>query len=369
MKKVLLLPFLQMSSGHHQVADSLAEIIQELNESIACVKTDILSYRFGPGEKFVTNLYLYLIRNYPFFYSRLYKGKACKAHKDINRHISYDFLFLGSMEHLLEKEKPDVIVCTHSLPSYLVNRMKQKNRLDIPVINAYTDYFINSVWGISHVDYHFTASNGMKQYLMEHGISPQRIYNTGIPVHPKFVGGSSKKAVKEGFNVLVAGGNLGIGAVEQIAGNNDISGRINYFVLCGRNKELYTRLKLLNNPFIRAVRYISCRKEMERLYRDMDLVLTKPGGVTISECLKMKLPIYLLDPLPGQEEMNRLYLHETGLAVNAAYPRCRRSVEESLLAFLDDMEAKDKHQKRIDQFLDEQEDVKAVIKKILAHNE
>jgi processive 1,2-diacylglycerol beta-glucosyltransferase len=52
-----------------------------------------------------------------------------------------------------------------------------------------------------------------------------------------------------------------------------------------------------------------------------DLMISKPGGVTTSEALAMELPIFIFNPLPGQEEDNANYLLETGLAVLAENDR------------------------------------------------
>ena len=48
-----------------------------------------------------------------------------------------------------------------------------------------------------------------------------------------------------------------------------------------------------------------------------DLAVTKPGGLTVSECLAVGLPMVLISPIPGQEERNADYLMEQGVAVKA----------------------------------------------------
>jgi processive 1,2-diacylglycerol beta-glucosyltransferase len=48
-----------------------------------------------------------------------------------------------------------------------------------------------------------------------------------------------------------------------------------------------------------------------------DLVITKPGGITISECLVIGLPMIVISPIPGQEERNADFLLENGAALKA----------------------------------------------------
>jgi processive 1,2-diacylglycerol beta-glucosyltransferase len=56
---------------------------------------------------------------------------------------------------------------------------------------------------------------------------------------------------------------------------------------------------------------------MERIMACSDLAVTKPGGLTVSECLAVGLPMVLISPIPGQEERNADYLMEQGVAVKA----------------------------------------------------
>jgi processive 1,2-diacylglycerol beta-glucosyltransferase len=56
---------------------------------------------------------------------------------------------------------------------------------------------------------------------------------------------------------------------------------------------------------------------IERVMAASDLAITKPGGLTASECLAMGLPMILVSPIPGQEERNADYLLEHGAAMKA----------------------------------------------------
>ena len=46
-----------------------------------------------------------------------------------------------------------------------------------------------------------------------------------------------------------------------------------------------------------------------------DLVVTKPGGLTVSESLASGLPIVAINPIPGQEVQNAQFLEDQGIAV------------------------------------------------------
>jgi processive 1,2-diacylglycerol beta-glucosyltransferase len=48
-----------------------------------------------------------------------------------------------------------------------------------------------------------------------------------------------------------------------------------------------------------------------------DLVISKPGGLTTSEALAMGKPLFILNPIPGQEAANSDFLLEHGAAAKA----------------------------------------------------
>jgi UDP-N-acetylglucosamine:LPS N-acetylglucosamine transferase len=91
------------------------------------------------------------------------------------------------------------------------------------------------------------------------------------------------------------------------------STQFDFLVLCGNNQKLYEELRSWNLPHIKPLPYLTSRSEMNRLYEEADAIVTKPGGITISEALKKRLPIFVHTFLPGQEQINLHYLKDKGL--------------------------------------------------------
>ena len=129
-KKILFLPLLRMSSGHHQVADALAEYALRFDPSIVCRKVDLLHFGFGSLESWIARTYLQWIRTAPNTYHWLYSRSVTSA--DRKRYSLYDRLFRPVLHKLVKTERPDLIVCTHALPSYLVQRMKEERGIGRP---------------------------------------------------------------------------------------------------------------------------------------------------------------------------------------------------------------------------------------------
>ncbi|WP_080873410.1 glycosyltransferase [Oceanobacillus timonensis] len=106
---------------------------------------------------------------------------------------------------------------------------------------------------------------------------------------------------------------MGAGSIQQLLQTLNPSGSILYKVLCGKNEMLFQHIEHLNYPFIKPLPYLNSKEEMNQLYDEANAIITKPGGVTISECLWKRLPIFVFEALPGQEEFNLNYLKSQGL--------------------------------------------------------
>ncbi|HZG84740.1 MGDG synthase family glycosyltransferase [Paenibacillus sp.] len=314
MKKVLLLPFLRFHSGHHQVADALREYIRIAEPDAQCEKIDIFSYASETIEALVSRIYLRWIHSFPGVYSWIYRKSAYSHGTRQKRFYSYELLFLEAMRALLREQQPDLVLCTHCLPSYIVGRLRRLGETSVPFVNVYTDFFINNVWDRRTADYHFVPDRHIKEQLTASGVEDHRIFVTGIPVHPE-IDGSPRIAERQEprVTVLLAGGSLGAGQMRTLIENTRSSAAITYKVLCGKNRRLFDELRQRADPHIVPMPYIESKSEINRLYHEADAILTKPGGVTMSECIRIGLPPLIYHSLPGQEEINFRYLFRLGL--------------------------------------------------------
>lgn len=334
MKKILFFPFLQMRSGHHQVAEALMDRVKKHTKGMIVKKIDLISYANPTLEKMITSWYLKWIRYAPKTYDFAYKKFFYSATSTDHSYKWYHYYFLKKMEQLLMEEEPDLIVCTHGFPSYLLSLLKRKGKCVVPVVNVYTDFFINSVWGREEIDYHFLPSKDVKdEFRKKYQIPEQRLIVSGIPVHQEVTKNTRARKRGERHNILISGGNNGLGRIMKLLKESKKSSRSYFYVLCGKNKKLFNEIISWNVDHIIPLPYISSREEMNQLYEEMDAIVTKPGGVTISEVLQKRLPVFVHSVLPGQEEINLRYLTKKGLVFNL---KQKESFEQELLSILKD---------------------------------
>ncbi|MBM4762835.1 glycosyltransferase [Bacillus sp. B15-48] len=350
-KSVLFLPFLQIPSGHHQAANAILNGLKQNQPNVKCEVVDILAYSYGKIETLVSKIYLGWIQLLPGLYNFIYQHSVYKNIDSTKRYRLYEVLFLYFMRRLINEKQPDLIICTHALPSYMLNHLKQCGTLNIPVVNVYTDYFINQIWGVDMIDFHFVPSVRMQRFLQEKGVQEDRIYYTGIPIHDKIKKFNEPIDPSKTSNpsVLVSGGSLGVGAIEQLLKQiteSVVSDRIQFIVLCGKNKRLYEKIKGLKLANVIPYSYINCMEQMNTLYDQVDAIITKPGGVTITESLFKRKPIFIYQALPGQEKINLEQLKELGVV----YPLMSENICEEILAILCNEKELENYQSCLERF-------------------
>lgn len=313
MTKILFLPFLQMQTGHHKVADALIRSLASRLPDASLKKVDVFSYSYEKIEKLVRNIYLQWIdhwpRNYKYIYERFVYPSTSPTYLNW-----FESLLQNQMLRLIAQEQADLIVCTQAYPSFVLSRLKERGQIKIPVINVYTDFFINQIWGKKGIDYHFVPDRASKYELStRYEIPEDRIIVTGIPIDESFTYQYKPLRKKPFYKILIAGGNGGFGELDTLLQKAMASSEFVFLVLCGSNKRLFKALSSQGTKNIRPFPYIGSSTVINRLYDQVDAIITKPGGVTISEALQKRLPIFVHSTLPGQEEINLKYLTSKGL--------------------------------------------------------
>jgi processive 1,2-diacylglycerol beta-glucosyltransferase len=313
-KKVLIFPLLDsLPSGHHQVAHTITEYIHNRSNDVECKTIDLMKHWSPLLEPLLTKTYLWWIQQYPRSYAWVYRQFAYQSRKQ-RSYKHYEILFLHKMKEILAEEQPDLLICTHAFPSYFINKLKGTGVCTVPSLNIYTDFFINDVWGREKMDYHFVPDTCMKSSLVgNYSVPESNIFITGIPVDESFTNTPHLHRTNRAFNIILSGGSTGLGKIMEIINQSRHDHRINFYILCGSNKQLFHEISKLNEPNLHPLPYVSSRREMNELYNLADAIITKPGGVTVSEALRKRVPIFIHSALPGQEEINLIRLKEQGL--------------------------------------------------------
>jgi processive 1,2-diacylglycerol beta-glucosyltransferase len=253
---------------------------------------------------------------------------------------AFDRFSLRSLVRVVERERPDAVVCTHFLPVEALYPRRGQGRLNVPLYCVITDFTAHPMWAYPHVDRYFVASESVAAELHGHGVPRERIEVSGIPVDPRFARTLGKEAARMrlGFDphrpvVLVMGGGSGVGPMALLArrlANLTIAPRV--IVACGTNARLRREVAHLAEARDGQVQALGYSTEVDVLLEGADIVVSKAGGLTCSEALVKGTPLVVFRPTPGQEVANAQFLEAGGAAVHAGSPERVASVVAGWLA-------------------------------------
>ncbi|MES2743277.1 MAG: glycosyltransferase [Pseudomonadota bacterium] len=322
-KKILLLS-VSAGAGHSRAAEAIGYAAEAHPTPITALHVDVLQYAPAGFRQLHTDFYIRLLNKYPAIWAPLYQITH-EAQPDSSSHKLRRVLERSNMRGLLKKIEgfaPDAIICTHFLPAEILSASIAKGRSMCPVWVQVTDFGLHRMWVQDHMAGYFAANDEVAFRLAAAGVAPERIHVTGIPVMPGFQPASAHaRAMPAGAKrptLLLMGGGAGLGRLELIAARLlAIEADFALIAVAGSNKNVLKALQALACHHPQRLTVHGYTQRVQQLMACADLVITKPGGLTTSECLAMGVPMLLNTAIPGQEERNADYLLEQGAALKA----------------------------------------------------
>jgi processive 1,2-diacylglycerol beta-glucosyltransferase len=309
-------------AGHVRAAEAIIEVIRAKEPKAEITHLDFGAFLSKSINEMVKSTYIELIKYTPRLWGKFYY-RTSKIQPDsvLKRLIN----ILGRREFLnyIKDVRPDVIICTYPTIAGVLGELRLKSILQVPIVTVVTDYAVHSHWIHPGVDLYIVGNRDVFQGLTSSGIDPERIRITGIPVSPKFEQKLNRKEIAENLKLftnrptfLVMGGAYGVlGGVKGVCKIlADAEVPVQTLLVCGQDEKLYRSLDGLvaeaKNPIMRFG-YV---KNVEELMTVADMIITKAGGLTVSEALTKRLPLIIYKPIPGQEEGNAHFVKEIGAA-------------------------------------------------------
>jgi len=192
-KKRILLMYISRNSGHHKASLGIENALHSLMPDIETLNIDTLNYTNPILGRLINRTYMSVIKRRPEVWGYLYDNprilsRAKRIRESIHRYNS------GKLTALLERFNPDAVVCTQAFPCGMIADHKISSGSAIKLFGVLTDYAPHSYWVYDSIDGYFVPSRGTGQRLVENGIPGDRINDSGIPVNPKFMVGSTAYA-------------------------------------------------------------------------------------------------------------------------------------------------------------------------------
>lgn len=311
----LLLLSAGAGAGHNRAAEALHESARLYCPGLQSAWVDSLTYTNAAFAKLYAESFAWIATRSPALWGLLYKeaGRGA-AEKQIRKVVElHDRLTYRKLAAHVEEFRPDAVVCTHFLPASVL----LAKRVKVPVYIVITDFDAHPLWVQPRAAGYFVASLEVKVQLSRMGIPAERIRVTGIPIHPAFSDEAPRTAAARP-RLLFMGGGLGLGNMDELLDRLlALPVPADLVVVAGRNEPLRKRLEKAAAGRARILGFVD---NVHELMAASDLIITKAGGLTVSECLARRLPMVLCSPIPGQEEANTDFLLERGCAVKARTP-------------------------------------------------
>ncbi|WP_169823409.1 MGDG synthase family glycosyltransferase [Paenibacillus yonginensis] len=248
------------------------------------------------------------------------------------------------LKALLRQVSPDIILNTFPFGG----AVEAGSELGVPVCTVITDYTLHGRWIHPDMSRYYVATDELKYDMQKKACaSPQQILVTGIPVRKGFV--TQSKCAREARNqeqeqgviaddrsqskkqVMLTAGSFGVPQqMEEIVRRLLEAGNCRLAIVCGRNERLYAKWSVMfgGNPEVEIFGFVP---HVHEIMAKASCLVTKAGGVTLSEALALRVPVFIYKPFAGQEKENAVYFAGKGAArIAESAPELSRQISRLL---------------------------------------
>lgn len=335
--------------GHKRAAAAIKEKINALSPETQVDVVDGMESIDKAYNKAITEGYHIMATKAPEFYGTLYKltdesKPAAKAVIMANEMRSKKLL------ETIERYDPDIIIICHAFITNMVAYLKKTGKLKTKAISLITDYDAHRTYVSADIDAFVLPQPQMAKKLHEEFDVPEsKIYPLGIPTFDSFVHSGAREELcrYERLNpdipiVLLMAGSFGVTDVlefyEQLATADK---PLQLVVITGRNIKLFDHfdkaIQRIGSNVKTKTKLLYFVDNVEDYMHIADLIVTKPGGLTVTESIACNLPMAIYSAFPGQEQYNAEFL----VSHNAAVLVDKEAGAKDILELLNDRERLD----------------------------
>ena len=340
MSKKVLIMSASTGGGHNRAAKAMKDEIEKKcidGEHITCEIIDSLKLINTTMDKIISSGYEKSAKYTPKAWGGVYKmSDANIVSKHEYKGNLFNTLLASKLKKLLKERKPDLIIGTHPFPMIALSTLKKKypyrnafNSFFVPpLISVLSDYTAHSTYIQDEIDYYIAGDEYVKEVLISEGVDGDKIKPYGIPVEKSFLEHREKSVVLEElglapdkFTVLLMGGSFGAGNIKDTLKELlEIDRDFQIIVITGRNETLKEKLEksLEKYTIDKNISILGFTQDMNDILSAVDIIVSKPGGLTTTECLLKELPMIIPYYIPGQEEENMDFLSNCGAALRTS---------------------------------------------------
>lgn len=229
------------------------------------------------------------------------------------------FALHDALRTLMKQYRPDVVLTTYPMYQAAVTALFRRSKYRVPFFTVVTDLAtVHRLWFHPRVDGLLVPNQLVANLATSYQVKPSKIRITGIPVSPA-ISAEKRSKIKirkelgwqSGIPTLLAVGSSRMEQlVEAIKVVNHYGTPIQIVAVTGNDQELYDEL----NRFTWHVpaHVYGFVENLPAMMRASDLIMSKAGGLIVTESLASGLPMILVEAIPGQETGNADYVTSNG---------------------------------------------------------
>lgn len=343
MGKKILVVYATAGIGHKKAAMAIKKAYDELAmPDVEVTLIDALDYTNVFFRWSYLQAYLLMVNKLPTFWGLSYYLTDIPL---VDMFVSYirrinNWANSKKLVNYILDTKPDVIISTHFFASEVIADLKKRMITRSRLVTIVTDYRLHAWWVCEGTDAYVVASEDTRRDLENRKVDPTMIKVMGIPIEPTFSKPLDRRAIfgatglrDDLFTILVIGGGFGVGPIEGIVKVvAQIPRDIQMAVVCGHNKELVERVEKLKDELKLKMKVLGFIDNVYEYMEISDILISKSGGITVSESLAKEIPLVVISPILGQETGNCKFLVRNNAAIKVNALEDLKAALEDLLA-------------------------------------
>lgn len=301
--------------GHNAVAAALAESFRRLG--VSSDTADGLSFISQKASRFVSKWHTRFYRRYPKLYKAGYMSAENDAESNDRDNPVYRYMARGArrLGRAIQDGGYDAVVCVHVIPAMMMTELRRQHETGPVFCFVATDYTCSPTVGGCTPDVCVIPHEELAEEFVSCGIARETLLAAGIPVRAVFRERGDRAAARselalppEGRHIVLMSGSIGCGPMADIAAELEKRMERGDFasVLCGSNRQM---LYALRRRGFRRVEAVGFTNRVHRYMDSADVLVSKPGGISITEAGTRGTPLLLADMVGGCETRNQEFFH------------------------------------------------------------
>jgi len=333
--------YVSAGNGHKSAAESVRNNFKSINPDAEVECLDILKCTNKIVDKFISVGYEKTIKISPYIFGKVYYHTE-KTQDVIFSNVSYavNKSMTFKLIPLINRFDPDIIISTHPFATEIISILKRKYSYRIPLVTLLTDFMPHSAWIQPQNNAYIVSNETMIDEIAKYGIKRDNIYDFGIPIREGFLKEYNREEVLKEldldpnvFTLLVMGGTTSSSKLEkllEVVCKLDLPMQV--VAVAGGSQRLYNSFLEIQKTSQIKTTVLGFTTKIPELMKSCDAIVTKPGGLTITECLVSKIPIIIVFPIPGVEMRNKEFLLSNKLAFLVENSKEVRALMKEIIA-------------------------------------